>query len=166
MFQTVALEKIEAGLFPFGKHKDTPIADAPDSYVLYFADKHTEADVVVQALAAVCMGVAMERDLIAKREAARQERAELDAQSQHVGTIGERILFEGEVVSAFYREADAYSGGFWITKVRCGGNLITYIGNMLAERGETIKFKATVKKHDEYKGALSTVVNRPKIIEG
>jgi hypothetical protein len=110
------------------------------------------------------MGVAMEHDLIAKRQAARDERAAQDAKSNFVGTIGERRQFSGEVVSAFYKEPTDYSDGFWITKVRCGDDLVVYIGNKIAERGETINFKATVKAHNEYEGVKSTKVNRPKLI--
>lgn len=165
---TAALEQIEAGRFPFGKHAGKLIADGEDGYVLYWSDQAAKADpsnVVIQALAAACTGVALERDLIAKRQAARDERAELDAKSVHVGEVGQRIEFEGEVVSKFYQEHE-YEASYYIMKIRCGGNLISYIGNgalIEAERGDTVKFKATIKGHSEYKGVKETKVNRPKV---
>lgn len=164
---THSLELIEKGIFPFGKHSDAEIITGDDGYILYWADKHADESPVIAALAAACMGVAMERDLMAKRDAARAEREALDAASEYVGAIGERREFCGEIVSAFFK-SNHYEGGdeqgYWITRIRCDGNLITYFGNELAKRGETIRFKATVKAHCEYKGVKSTKVNRPKVI--
>lgn len=164
---TANLEKIEAGIFPFGKHRDTPIADAPDGYILFFADKTKDEglDVSMSALAAACLGVALERGLIAKRDAARAERAALDALSAHVGNLGDRLEFAGEVVAVFYRDYQDGTG-FWVSKVRQGQDLISYIGGKpLGERGEVVRFRATVKKHDDYKGVLSTQVSRPHMLE-
>ena len=48
------------------------------------------------------------------------------------------------------------------------GNRLTWFASGSAEWlevGETYKVKATVKKHDEYKGQKQTVVNRVKIVE-
>lgn len=91
---TNALENIEAGIFPFGKHRGAKIDEAPQSYVLFFADKLKEfeadpAKVVMAALAAACAGVALEKGYIEARDEARVARAAADALSQHVGTIGE-----------------------------------------------------------------------------
>lgn len=163
---TMSLERIERGVFPFGKHFDKPLASAPDSYILYFADKHEDADAVVRALAMACMGVAMERDLIAKRDAARAERKEKDAKSNFVGEVGQRLVIEGEVVSVFLKtDVDPEYGAYYITKVRQGDDLFTYFGNQLAERGEMIKFRATVKRHSTYDDVKSTIVNRPAKVE-
>lgn len=164
------IEAIEAGVFPFGKHAGKMIADAPDSYVLFFADKLNSADeldAVMTALGAACMGVALEKGLIAKRDAARAERREIDEQSNFIGTVGERREFTGEIVSAFFRKYDpSYDEGFWINKIRIGTDLICYVGGKaLGEVGATITFKATIKKHDEFKGIKSTQVNRPKLVD-
>jgi hypothetical protein len=111
------------------------------------------------------MGFAMERDLIAKRDAARAERAALDAKSEFMGEVGQRMEFVGEVVTAFTRRHEECEF-FTITKVRVGENLITYIGNKIAENGETIRFKGTVKRHDVYQGVKSTMISRPHLIKG
>jgi len=162
---TKAIEEIEAGVFPFGKHKGEAIADAPEGYVLFFADKlatDMEARPVSLALYAACAGVALERGLIAKRDAARAERRSLDEQSEFVGTVGERREFTGTVVTQFYKGND--EGGYWINKVRCGNDLVCYVGKQFSERDCTITFKATIKKHSEYQGIKSTQVNRPVIL--
>lgn len=156
------IEQIEAGMFPFGKHAGKRISDAPDSYVLFFADKSSgENDVVMGALAAACMGIALEKGLVAKRELVRAERAEQDAKSAFIGTIGDRREFVGELFMAFERRNEC-GPSTWINKIRVGDDIVTYIGSKaLGEAGTRVEFKATVKRHDEYKGVRTTVVSRP-----
>lgn len=162
-----AIMDIEAGVLPFGKHKGTKIDAAPDSYILFFADKlkaSEELNAVMSALAAACMGVAFEKGLIAKRDAARAERAAIDAKSDFIGTIGERRDFTGEVVTRFFKAPYAQEPeiGYFVTKIRVGDDLVSYIGNSLeCAKGDVITFKATIKKHDEYQGVKTTQVNRP-----
>jgi hypothetical protein len=164
---TDALEMLEAGRFPFGKHAGENIADAPDGYLLYFADKaKEEARPVFAAMCTACLGVALEKGLIARREEKRAERAAQDALSQHVGTVGARLVVEGEIVTVYHKDGDDYSPGYWITKVRDpAGNLFTYIGNELAPKGARVRFRATVKSHDTREGVRSTRVMRPAKLE-
>lgn len=168
---TMALNDIEAGISPFGKHKGIPLIDLPDSYVLFFADqvRDDEANVVMAAFKAACLGVALEKGLIAKRDAARAARAEADALSQHVGTVGERREFTGEIVTSIFKRWFEYGPadhGYWIVKVRVGNDLISYMGSAaLGERGDTVTFRATIKGHSEYKGVKETKVNRPTNIK-
>ncbi|ATI15691.1 hypothetical protein [Bordetella phage vB_BbrM_PHB04] len=163
---TRSMQLIEAGVFPFGKHRGELIAEAPDSYVLFFADKTRDADEpVMAALAAACMGVALEKGLIAKRDARRAEQAAQDAKSNFVGAVGERRDFEGELFVCFEKKIRYGSEEFtdyWVNKVRIGDDIVTYLGGKpLGERGAIIKFRATIKKHNEYQGVKTTIVNRP-----
>ena len=159
--QSIAL--VESGYFPFGKFANEPIADAADSYVLWWADKAkdvSESNTVIFALANTCLGVALDRDLIAKREVIKAERLLVDAQSCFIGSIGDRIQVQGEVIGAFFKQSDY--GDYFITKIRTAdNNILTYIGKQLAAKGEVIKGAFTVKDHNEYQGVKSTLVNRP-----
>jgi len=157
-----AMDRIEEGYVPFGKHSGKRIEDCESGYLLWLADKAgTFEGVPMNALAMAAQGVALEKGYIAVREAKREERANADALSVHVGTVGERIAFEGEIVTSYEKTCEGLSL-YVINKVRCGGNLVTYIGSKsMGKVGEIVKFKATIKKHDEYKGVKSTVVNRP-----
>jgi uncharacterized protein (DUF3820 family) len=161
-YDTIKLNKVEEGYFPFGKHVDTKIIDAPDSYILYFADKATEVtEPVLGALVAACMGVALERGLIAKREAIKAERMERDMLSNFIGTVGSRIDFEGELLVCFQKD-DGYGGSYWINKVYCNNNIVVYMGSKsLGDKGSVVKFRATIKKHSEYQGIKTTQVSRP-----
>lgn len=166
--ETRMIEDIEAGVFPFGKNKGTRIEAAADSYILFFADKAKDSELtfVAGALASVCMGIALERGLIAKREAARAERAEIDSKSNYIGAVGERREFTGTVISAFekgFMHAGEFHLEYVITKVRCGDDIVAYVGKKIAAVNDVISFKATVKKHSEYNGVKSTQVNRPTL---
>ncbi|AGR48013.1 hypothetical protein PHIM7_293 [Sinorhizobium phage phiM7] len=167
-YDTQAIEDIEAGEFPFGKHKGEKIVDAPDGYITWLADQMNNPALkpVMAALAAVAYGVAIERGLFAKREARKLELQEMEAKSNFVGTIGERREFEGELISVFGIKNDPSDMGvaYYVNKIKMGDDIIVYAGNKLGERGDTLKIKATIKAHKEYKGAKTTKVNRPKVL--
>jgi uncharacterized protein (DUF3820 family) len=155
---------IEDGVFPFGKHANTRIEDAPQNYVLFFADKAKEdgQDLVMQALCAACAGVALDKGYIALRDAKREERAAQDALSEYVGAVGKRQDFDGEIL--MHTTSEGFYGTTHIYKVRCGKDLITYMGSaQLGERGACIRFSATVKKHELYNGVKNTYVQRPTV---
>jgi len=162
---TMRIEAIEAGVFPFGKHRDKLIAEAPDSYILFFADKQKDYpdNPVMLALSTACMGVALDRGLLAKREARKAEIAEADARSKYVGKVGDRLDFKGVVEVAYEkRGSGAYDNPIWINKIRCGQNVVMYFGSKaLGAVGAHIEFKATVKSHEIYNGIEQTIVSRP-----
>lgn len=165
VYDTHAIEEIENGVFPFGKHKGTKIVDAPDSYILYFADQaFNSANAVSNALIAACQGVALDKDLIAKREVVRAERFAVDSLSSFIGTIGERREFSGEIFAVIKREATDFQAGYTLTKIRIGNDIVSFFNNEMGKVGDTIAFKATVKQHNDYKGVKTTIVNRPKAI--
>jgi len=153
------IEKIEAGRFPFGKYAMTLIADAPDSYILYWADQATKAgDPVVQALSGICMGLAMERNLIQLRQDTRDVALFTKVCSQFEGELNERRSFEGIVFAVFYNQ----EYGFYNTQILLdNGNIIAYAGNRMADKGERIIFVARIHSHGDYKGCRSTKVKRP-----
>jgi hypothetical protein len=164
---TFNIEAIQDGRFPFGKNAGKKIADCDAGYILYFADKFGKTtDVVTEALAAACQGVALELGYIAKRDAARAESEALDAKSNFIGEVGQRMIFEGEVLVSFFKRYYENGGeGYWVNKVRMGDDLVACLGSKsLGEKGQTVKFKATIKKHDEYNGVKSTKVNRPVVL--
>lgn len=85
--------------------------------------------------------------------------------SNYVGEVGKRQDFEGEIVYAAAVGESMY-GTTYMTKVKIGDDMVTYWGLLkhIDYRGP-VKFKATVKAHEEYKGAKQTIVNRPKVAE-
>ena len=90
-------------------------------------------------------------------------REEQNVASTFIGTVKERLDFTVTVerVMGFPGEW----GTTYINICRDGnGNVIVYKGTkVLAEKGEEVTFKATVKEHKGYNGTNQTIVNRPKV---
>lgn len=160
---TKMIESIEAGIVPFGKHAGSLFIDLPESYILFFADKFGETTrPVMNAFSAMCLGIAFENGYIAKRDERREEQRKKDLLSKHIGSEGERRVFEGTLESVFLK--DSFDNSYYINKIRCGDDIVIYFGNKLGERGDAIKVKGTIKRHNERDGVLSTQINRPMII--
>lgn len=167
---TERLELVEQGIMPFGKNKDKKFIDLPMNTVLWWADQGKEENIeskgdVFQAVCAACMGVALEKDYIAKREEIRQERLERNARSEYIGEIKQRLDFEGKIEAVVSCGMQQVSYNGWIekfmNKILVGDNVVVYFGKPLGEPGEEIKIRATVKAHEEYNGVKQTIVNRP-----
>lgn len=83
--------------------------------------------------------------------------------SKHIGTIGERKVFELTVkfISSYDTE---YGKTFVYVCEDASANVVVYKGSEQqgASIGDTLKGKATIKAHDARKGINQTTVNRPK----
>lgn len=101
------------------------------------------------------------------REAERKAKEAAEANSKHVGNIGERITFEvasTKIVTSW--ETDY--GMMWLVKfVSVEGNVFMWRAsslNALPDDFESIKkITGTVKNHDEFRGVKQTFVNRCKV---
>lgn len=98
-------------------------------------------------------------------EAARAAaRAAKLAEFQWVGTEGEQVAFEGEVV--FQKGFDTRFGRNWVHVVREGTVEVKFFSTarwvMAAEVGDRVHFTATVKEHETYEGKKATLVARAK----
>ena len=116
----------------------------------------------------------------ARRKADREAQwAAEKAQSNYVGSVGDRLELEvsykfkvkyesqfGTVKIYSFKDADGNtlvwkttSGYLWADGEKENG------GNVIAQKGDKIKIKATVKEHSEYKGEKQTILNRVKLLE-
>ncbi len=103
------------------------------------------------------------------------ERRKAKAESHHFGTVGKREVFELTLIG--YTSCEGYYGTTHIFRFIEGeGNRVTWFSSRDVEwawgvdeetgdstelrRGDTFTVKATVKKHEEYKGVAQTVVTR------
>jgi hypothetical protein len=103
------------------------------------------------------------------------ERRKAKAESHHFGEVGKRGVFELTLVG--YTSCEGYYGTTHIFRFIEGeGNRVTWFSSRDVEwawgvdeetgepgelrRGDTFTVKATVKKHEEYKGVAQTVVTR------
>lgn len=173
--ETEQLEQVEQGIMPFGKRKGEVMADLPMYTVLWWADqvKEGSSEIVFQAVCAYMMGVALDKDYIAKREEIRaeweEERQAKIASAKHIGEIGKRLEMNGvveKVISLGYKQVSYYTEvERFMTKINVDGNVVIYYGNRIVEEGDVIRFKATPKLHNEYQEVKQTIVQRVKVLE-
>jgi len=89
--------------------------------------------------------------------------AEAAARSSHIGAIKERRDFELTI-----KLRTGFDGSFGYVHVfvmeDSAGNVVVYKGSVvLGERGDTVKFKATIKAHGERDGIAQTIITRPAL---
>ncbi|QGZ13883.1 hypothetical protein PP939_gp156 [Rhizobium phage RL38J1] len=163
--KTVQIETIEAGTMPFGKNRGQKIAELPDGYIMWLSDqlKNPDPDAVMQTLASIATGIAMDRNLFEIRDQKRAERRERDLKSNHIGIEKQRLDFEGIIVASVLKDAD-YSP-WWFTKIIVGEDILTHTGRNVGEAGETFKFRARIKRHDIRDDIKSTRITHLKRIE-
>jgi hypothetical protein len=87
------------------------------------------------------------------------------ANSQHIGTVGDKITLTITVERIIVLESQF--GTTFITLARDEqGNTIFYKGRTnIGSKGDTSTIKAAVKEHTEYSGVKQTVIQRPKLVE-
>jgi hypothetical protein len=101
----------------------------------------------------------------AERDAQRAEaKAAEAATSTHIGTVGKR-----EVFTLAVRNVMTFDGTYGTTFIHilhdAAGNLVVYKGTKrLAQKGETVTVKATVKDHGEREGVKQTILARPTAV--
>jgi len=112
---------------------------------------------------AVRNGLAKAHQRVAEREANRAaEQAELAANSAHIGTVGERAVFELVVERSLQFEGQ-YGSTFINICKDAAGNVVVYKGSNGWDKGP-ITVKATVKAHDRRDGVAQTIIARPTVI--
>ncbi len=99
---------------------------------------------------------------IADRPRRRAEAAAKRAASSWLGTVGERVTLELEV--AFTTSFKTQYGTMHVHSMRdAAGNVVIYKGGRIADRGQRIRVKGTVKEHGIYKELKQTIISRPKV---
>jgi hypothetical protein len=94
----------------------------------------------------------------------RAEWSKRDADSQHVGTVGERQSFTFKVVAV--ADYDSMYGTTYVHICRdADGNIIIYKGSNPWTAGDKITCMAKVKDHCERHGAKQTIIQRPTKIK-
>jgi len=97
-----------------------------------------------------------------------QVEANVEVNSQHIGSPKERFAFEATVVASRQIGTEAfypYSARFLNRLVTTDGNVIVWFSTTHLERfvGKQVTGKATVKKHDTYRDTAQTIVTRLKV---
>ena len=100
----------------------------------------------------------------AKRAEWAAARAVAAAASRHIGNVGERITIT--LTCDHVIEFDGMYGTTYINLMRdADGNRIVYKGGKcLADKGNNVTVKATIKEHGERDGERQTIIARPTTI--
>ena len=152
---------LEEGKAPMGKHQGKYLRDLPATTLLYYADQFEQMDDTVYGqYISKCIDVALELGYIKERDDAREADYLEALKSDFIGEIGERIEFDAVVSGVYLSKTQDY----YITIMKCGKNIVKYFGNNICQTGETVKIKATIKRHDVLKQIKSTTIGRPKRI--
>lgn len=104
------------------------------------------------------------RERIAQAAENKAKYAELDAKSQYIGQVKDRIVIDVTVTFKTY-----FEGAFGYVDISvlrdADGNVFVHKGTAGAwDKGDKIKLKATIKGHAERNGVKQTLITRPKII--
>jgi hypothetical protein len=96
-----------------------------------------------------------------ERAAANTEAA---SRSNHLGAVGERRSFT--VTCKRTWSFEGFNGTCYGHELEDdAGNRLVYMGNSIADAGQRLEVKATVKRHEVRDGVKQTVINRPKVEE-
>ena len=136
------------------KYEENTIVDIVHKLVRYGSISPKQVEFVAKLLAQ-----------IPAREEVAKARAAADAGSVYLGTVGEKIEFEGTV--SFITGFDSQFGYVTVTGIReINGNIIIHKGSKPAwDKGDKVWVKATVKAHNDRNGVKQTIITRPKLID-
>lgn len=101
-----------------------------------------------------------------KRHLEQELKRKQNADSQHVGEIGERMTCELTIVGEKDLEPNQFGPRTLVTFVDGDGNILKWFTGKSprwVKIGEKVTLAFTVKKHDEFQGKRETVFNRPKV---
>jgi hypothetical protein len=101
------------------------------------------------------------RRIMADQDVKKAEWKARDAQSQFVGQVGQRI--EIDAVVTWVTGFETQFGWTNVTGLRdAAGAIFIQKGAFVADKGERVTGKATVKAHNERDGVKQTIIQRPK----
>lgn len=144
-------QAIDDGFVPFGRYAGVQIAKTPIQYRQWVGKSTHENEVMAYLAEAVAQRFSDDFPPAPKAGVI-------------VGSIGQRLTFRVRCLARFVVHSDF--GDLYITKLvdlQSGALLVVKSGSwsMTTEDAEKT-IKATIKKHDEYRGEVQTVVQRVK----
>ncbi len=99
------------------------------------------------------------------REVEQRMRAARDAVSHHVGEVGRRAEFE-LVLERVLELANEWGPlRIFVMRDKEGNILIWKTGAAIAQPGERLRLRGTIKAHSEYRGAAQTELTRCKVLD-
>lgn len=131
--------------------KERPFESADISYLNWLMDKNDAGEFEQGSL--VAMTAARVAELCADKRLPKPD------PKRHSGQVGTRSEFSVTVVRVFVYDG-YYGPSHFVTMVTDDGCCLMSMGAFKPKVGERLRIKATIKKHDEYRGQAQTVVQR------
>ena len=147
----------ENGAFQEGKwgREESIIQSIVAKQVRYNGMTEKQADLVRKLLGDIADRPRKEAERAAQRV------AEVAA-SDWIGQVGERLVLDLTV--SYTTNFETQFGIMHVHSMRDDkGNVVVYKGGRIADKGQRIRIKATVKEHGTYKDLRQTIVSRPKV---
>lgn len=94
------------------------------------------------------------------------KKKEVDKNSKHIGKVGERVVLDVNVT--FMKLMSGHYGAVTLVKFRdIEGNVLSWFasGDKEFNVGESLKIKATVKKHSEFNEIKETALSRVSVLQ-
>ena len=94
-----------------------------------------------------------------------ERRAHERAQSDHLGSVGERLTVTAQIVCERVRDGQ-WGASTWFLLKTAEGHVLTWqaSGSFTVEEGDNVTLTGTVKRHDEYRGGRQTVLTRCRFV--
>jgi len=163
----------------FGKYEHASVEEVaktdPD-YLIYLRDKffagNPRMKALIEKITTLDLGESKREREWKEREAKIAAEKKRDAdRSDFIGNVGERLVFENMTVF-FIADFETNYGITYITGLRdASGNVVIYFGKNIADKGDVLSLRATVKEHnvrvgrDNQYGVKQTIIARPHLLE-
>jgi hypothetical protein len=139
--------------------------DGDNDYVINLRAATGPDTVSTRNMALVLSAIAAHQ---ARTERVAREAAKPVVNSEHIGTVGEKITATGTVTAVRYIDG-AYGVTTLIEITTEDGNVVNWFASGYrdeVEAGDTASMTGKIKKHDEYRGVKQTVLTRAKVVKG
>lgn len=173
-YQKDQLTLISSGCIPFGALQDSLIIDAPSDYLIWCCENAplNPNNILLKNLASAALAVLIERgeiksniDLEKYSRTKKENRIEKEKSSKYYGMLKQRLELTASIVVSQSKFDEVYQTRKYFYKMLSDDNIIIYSGTTpLGETGDSVKLKATIKKHDLYRGCKTTHISCPKLI--
>ena len=151
IWENEAREQVLNGRYANGPYQDKPFASAPRSFISWLLETDFEKGSLMALTAREVQRVCGDRALP-------KPKADL-----YTGKIGQRQEFIVTVLRVMRFEG-YYGATYFAVMVDENGACLISKGAFAPIEGEEYRIKATVKRHEEYKGQAQTVIQRVKVI--
>lgn len=173
-YQNDQLRVINTGYVPFGAFKDSLISDLKTDYLTWCCKSSAKKpnDILLKNLSSAAIAVMVEKGGIKSADELKElmtidqnKKPEKENNSSYFGMLKQRLELNASIILSQSKFDELYQTRKYFYKMLAGDDVIIYSGaTYLGETGQNIRLKATVKKHDLFRGTKTTHISCPKSI--